>query len=765
MLHLHDLDGCAPAPLAHYLKALGILRLIAEQADDQARGWWEGDRFRLATTLDRQALRDFFLYRYRPTPLVSPWNKGSGFFRADDPGLAPLERSCAERFAPFRDGIRASRAYLDALSEADAQVRAIKAETKDKSLSKAEREALKKSPEYKARLAEADRDFKRLKTDLLPNLRRGWRGPHREWLDAALVLTDDGEPKYPALLGTGGNDGRLDFTNNFMQRLGEVFVLDSEDGGPRGEAPVWIDGALWGGPERCHVGGKSVGQYLPGTVGGANNANGPDTDSLVNPMDFILMLEGSVPFTAHVTKRLGLTATNRAAAPFVVSAHGAAYASASAADEGARGEQWMPLWDHPATLAEVQRLFSEGRAQLGAKATVEPLDMARAVARLGTARGVSRFTRFGYIERNGQSNLAVPLGQIRAPNAPDQRLACLDDLDRNRWLSRFQREARSEHAPARLRQAESQLANALFAVTQSPGETDRWQRVLLALTACERVMTSGSGFAARPIPPLRPQWVETAHDGGASFRLAVALALQAAEFNREQRPIDPIRRHVLPLDEKQPGRFAVSGGLGQARLERKQEVVMHGASELADLRALVDRRLIDAAQSKGRYLPLQAAHGTAVSVADLIQLLNDEVDLGRCLDLAQALMALNRRDWAQHPVRLNRPRADDWPDDAWMVLRLCFLPWPLRNERGQVILDIPSNPAIFRRLAAGDAAEAVTMALRRLRIAGARCALRVASADPETAHLWAAALAFPISKTTAHRFLRRLDPTYSTQEP
>ncbi len=27
------LSGCAPVPLAHYLKALGVLRLVAEQAD------------------------------------------------------------------------------------------------------------------------------------------------------------------------------------------------------------------------------------------------------------------------------------------------------------------------------------------------------------------------------------------------------------------------------------------------------------------------------------------------------------------------------------------------------------------------------------------------------------------------------------------------------------------------------------------------------------------------------------------------------------
>ena len=41
-LHLHELGGCAPAPLAHYLKALGILRLVSEQADSSARGFWRG---------------------------------------------------------------------------------------------------------------------------------------------------------------------------------------------------------------------------------------------------------------------------------------------------------------------------------------------------------------------------------------------------------------------------------------------------------------------------------------------------------------------------------------------------------------------------------------------------------------------------------------------------------------------------------------------------------------------------------------------------
>jgi CRISPR-associated protein Csx17 len=49
--HLHIPEGCSPAPLALYLKALGVLRLVGEQADPQARGWWEGEHFCLLTGL------------------------------------------------------------------------------------------------------------------------------------------------------------------------------------------------------------------------------------------------------------------------------------------------------------------------------------------------------------------------------------------------------------------------------------------------------------------------------------------------------------------------------------------------------------------------------------------------------------------------------------------------------------------------------------------------------------------------------------------
>ena len=74
MIREHPLPGCTPTPLASYLKALAVLRLVAEAGtegggDPNATGFWRDDIFVLRTKLTKEELREFFLERYRPTPL------------------------------------------------------------------------------------------------------------------------------------------------------------------------------------------------------------------------------------------------------------------------------------------------------------------------------------------------------------------------------------------------------------------------------------------------------------------------------------------------------------------------------------------------------------------------------------------------------------------------------------------------------------------------------------------------------------------------
>jgi CRISPR-associated protein Csx17 len=369
--------------------------------------------------------------------------------------------------------------------------------------------------------------------------------------------------------------------------------------------------------------------------------------------------------------------------------------------------------------------------------------LARAVARLGTARGIAAFQRYGYIERNGQSNLAVPIGRFHVPSRISPRISCLDDLEA--WLPRLHREARDDHAPARLKQAERRLADALFAVAQHPDENSRWQTVLLALGEVEAIHVHGGKLRTGPIPALRSEWVAAAGLHQPEMRLALAFAMQAVGFNRERLPINSVRRHWLPGKNEETA------------------AVLQGRSGITDAIALVERRLIEAAQRGSRRLPLLAAPGTAAHPADLAAWLAGEVDPDRTLALARALMALDCRAWAAHlPSPAGRGAGGEgtahaYPDDAWLVLRLALLPWPLKDGR-----EIKADPAIYRRLSSGDAAGAVELALRRLSAAGIHAAVRAAALSPATARLWAAALAFPINRNTAENFLRTLNPNQAT---
>ncbi len=117
-MHIHALDGCAPAPLAHYLKALGVLRLVAEQADPGARGWWDGERFRLATSLDEASLITFFVETSSPLPVFNPWGGRSGFYaggseKSARQALEAIEASTQPRLAEYRTAISVTRKVLE----------------------------------------------------------------------------------------------------------------------------------------------------------------------------------------------------------------------------------------------------------------------------------------------------------------------------------------------------------------------------------------------------------------------------------------------------------------------------------------------------------------------------------------------------------------------------------------------------------------------------------------------------------------------------
>ena len=165
------------------------------QADSQARGRWEAGTFELRSTLDAGCLEGFYRTAYRPSPVVSPWNGGSGFFPKDNKeGFDAIEASDDERLTAFREAIDAARAAL-------------------------------------VRLGIAQKPGnEQTKTALLQELRATLPDDALEWLDAAVVVVGM-SPAYPPLLGSGGNDGRFDFADNYARAVAHALVLGGQSGG------------------------------------------------------------------------------------------------------------------------------------------------------------------------------------------------------------------------------------------------------------------------------------------------------------------------------------------------------------------------------------------------------------------------------------------------------------------------------------------------------------------------------------------------------
>ena len=135
------------------------------------------------------------------------------------------------------------------------------------------------------------------------------------WLDAVCALTAAGA-KFPPLLGTGGNDGRLEFTNNFMQRV--VNVIDPETDSPTVRSEKWLRAALFDTRVKDLLVDTPIGQFAPGNAGGPNAATGFAGESVTNPWDYILMLEGALVFSGAVTRRMASTRPGTLSYPFTV---------------------------------------------------------------------------------------------------------------------------------------------------------------------------------------------------------------------------------------------------------------------------------------------------------------------------------------------------------------------------------------------------------------------------------------------------------------
>jgi CRISPR-associated protein Csx17 len=656
----HAMPGLRPEPLASYLAGLGLIRVLGEQADPAATAAWTPDGLVVATAIADVAR--WLADEYVPTPVLSPWNGGSGFGAKDK---EPVRRLVRIREHPSP--------RLERLRETIDVAQAVVARSRERG--------------WITDAGVAD------KGALVLEFRNRCPEELLSWIDAAIVLTGD-STEFPPILGTGGNDGRLDFSTNFHEQL--LAVIGATD--KQRARSLALAGDLLSGTQVERLADAPVGQFDPGSAGGPGSSRLGGADSLANPWGYVLLVEGALLFAASATRR-NRHAAGRAAMPFTVSASPDGSDSGAAGEES-RGEVWTPVWAREFTLTEITQLFAEARASWRGRPARRAVDFYAATRTLGVARGVDEFTRYGLQQRNGLSFSAVPVDRIKVREEPAVRLAAeIED-----WAQRVSADA---SASVGMAARNFQRAHLEFARDGGPVAL---ARMLAALTTLEMVV--GRSGRAREVTRLRPVPLATRFlevlktEESAELRIAVGIASCATRPAEGQGPPRTMRQILLPVD---PGGWRdapLVPGFGARPF----------AAVLADVLIWRSRNAAaerDAAKFRG-YPTFRS--GVPVPAADLHAFAKGDLDQKTLDLLLRACMALNWRN-VKHEWT---PQGPDVPVTTLGLLAPLAAGLTPRNSREEPDEErVPAlSPEWAMRLAAGQVRPVHDEAAERLRQAG-----------------------------------------------
>jgi CRISPR-associated protein Csx17 len=699
------LPGCTLEPLMSYLKALGVLRLVSEQADADARGAWRNGVFVLETKLDADELVRFFLEDYRPTPIVVPWSGGDFFainrkqprsvFVKTPTAASVIEAFLAtqtNRLSDYREVIRKTLETMDRLGI-----------TKKKHIE--------------------GTSGKKTKARLLAHLRSVLPDEFLPWLDVAAQITQDSFT-FNALLGSGGgSDGNTHFSDNFMQNLWEC-LPDFKPQRTHAIDPPSIQSALFSQPAQSLRPKRTAALYDSGAVGGPNAGVGMERGSLTNPWNFVLALEGTLSLAGTVTKRQGVATGQASVFPFAVRMTAVGFGSGVDKEYG-QNEVWLPIWDRSLSIGELHLLFSHGRAEVGKRPARTGLDFARAVASAGTDAGITAFARYGIVRGRvgGENyNTAVFAGAFIVNR--HEAVGLLEQIDP--WLDSFRQACRTKDQgaerdpPSRFPSALRRIDSAIFDFCKYGGP-NFLADILAALGAAERELAVGDvppdkRRVRRPLGRLSAEWINACDDGSVEFRLARSLAFLRGHPEKT----GSIRRYLEPV-KFDKGRWTWT--------ERSGHVVWSGPNLARNLGAVLAHRLMDAERAGENPLPLDSVFPAAL--ADVARFLAGDTDDERLADLLWGLMLID-----QNQAKRSKAPPGEAPllPSTYALLKLTLLPGRLEwmEHAGKVVLEVKRpqadeetsgiavkpEPAIIAKLRAGDVQAACEIAARRLRASG-----------------------------------------------
>lgn len=357
-----QLEGITTTPFYSYLTAVALVRLVPG-----LRGWWAGNTF--CTDADWATLSHYLLHQYRPSPVLTPWNKSGGWLatsksQGNAAHIEAYRHTPSPRFAALQDAVaavdRAVAPYFD-------------------------------SGTFTAKQGWTNKDAK---TAFVEQLRNEAPDPFLAWIDTVYSFLPNG-PVAIQLTGKAGSEGSGEYSKTFGDALFEVIA---PDGTPQEGADATLQAALLG--ESAPIRGKaSPGLYDPSAGGlGRDFQGGSHLAPRPNAWSVVLALEGAIAFASRASNRLDGADPGSPSVPFGVRGSNVGYSSA-AESEWVELELWLPVWERPLGKAQLEALFRAGRSRLDDRPVRDGMQFARALPQFARRLQIRRLERYGILGR------------------------------------------------------------------------------------------------------------------------------------------------------------------------------------------------------------------------------------------------------------------------------------------------------------------------------------------------------------------------------
>lgn len=494
--HTWQANGCSFEPIADYLKALGLLRILPN-----SKGWWQCGEFWIESDRPPDEAVDYLIEQASVTPLFNPWNGDSGFW------VEGRAKEAIRRLASVRESNRTKR-YIKA---------------RDIGLAVVAASGLKKQPSKgnaKNKLIQACQS--RI-TDL------DWQAWYKTVVQLVEVTQKNKttiEAKGSRLLGTQGNlGGGNDLGANYLDAWSRL--IDLETGNSlKGAEQYWRASIFRQSLPNSLDQAPLLAQYAPVTDYTSDSKvypyqkSGGGSTAAANPADVVLLTEGLLAFSSIAKRSLDSDDPSVAYYSLAVNlAAGIAQTAVSGELKAGVEEFWLPIWDRPRSFEELQRdLLIELRGPLPKQTSLDTFDFVQLLAKKAAERKIPQWSRYAFFPRKGQTNFAISLG-IFTPGGYNLGA----ELDRYRrslcWFGY------SDKSPSQLGALAHQLEAQLFALASGHSQILK----TLALLGDIELYLSRSPVSQEkiwPLPELDSDWIirALAEQETPTVRLALSLA-------------------------------------------------------------------------------------------------------------------------------------------------------------------------------------------------------------------------------------------------